>query len=551
MILLCCALFCSVLIGWGVFFTRVLKTNLSVGLLNATAFSGLVMFYSFLFSIPHLTSLLLLGIGGFLFIFYVGNLIKKKQSLSNYQPELLTILAYLTICGLCFAIAYGLRFRSIDDYSYWGTISKYLFVFNALPNNDTYINASFLTYIPGMASFHYLLYTLTQQYSQILGYFAQGLILIAAMMVFFDPRNIARSVTHLSIWLILFTLSYGAIFARMEVDAYVAAYLFTITWLIYKKENSLSLCLPIVFLSIIKEIGLVFSILALVLLVLVERANRKILLHCVGTIALVFMTKLLWKFHVTSNHFHSFSHSVSLDSALSALNPFNTHYHVAQWLYLKEIFFARFDYLIKIPYLMLYLFIGGLWYWAVKNPLLNRARINTSMIVFAAFAVLYLLMLYFLQAIVFAVGYENKDILGFHRYYNMLFLPWLCLLIFSVLDAVKFPALDSLSKPAGFIVVSLAAILLIGGKVERVRKFYQPHQLYQLYASIDAKAKQLGINHWSVCLINPPTPAYQVSMPLSYFFMPNRILYPVDQKELASCNLKLEWTNEKLWGVNV
>ncbi|ASQ47353.1 hypothetical protein [Legionella clemsonensis] len=540
MVLLFCILFCFILIGWGFFFTRLLKCTLSVGLVNATSFSGLVIFYSFLGAVPQPASIILLGCGGLFFILYLSYLIKNSQC----KQFILTTLAYLILCGLCFSIAYGLKFRSIDDYSYWGTISKYLFIFHALPDNANYINPSFLTYIPGMASVHYLLYTLAHQYSQLLGYFAQGLILVSAMMVLFDPKTIARSVVRLSLWLILFTLAYGTVFARMEVDAYVAAYLLAITWLIYNKEHPVSIVLPILFLSIIKEIGLAFSILSLVLLALVESHNRKILLHCLSMLIAVLLTKFLWKFHVSSYDFHSFSQEVSLKTATAALNPFNPAYHQVQQLYIKEMLFASFDYLIKLPYLLLYLFIAGLWYWSLKNEDIDKVRLNRAMMVFILFAVLYLLMLYCLQAIVFAVGHENKKILGFHRYFNMLFLPWFCLLIFAILDATKSPAWDSLSKPAPLMVIIVAVTLLIGGKIERIRKFYQPHQLYQLQALIEAQVQQLNNNNWSICVINPPKPAYQVTMPLSYFFMPNRILYPIDTKELANCELKLEWAKD-------
>ncbi|OCH99001.1 hypothetical protein A8135_09635 [Legionella jamestowniensis] len=540
MVLLFCTLFCFILIGWGYFFTRLLNCNLSVGLLNASSFSGLVMFYSFLGVVPQLASMILLGCGALLFTLYLRYLLKNSQ----HKQFIFTTLAYLILCGLCFSIAYGLKFRSIDDYSYWGTISKYLFVFHALPDNANYINPSFLTYIPGMASFHYLLYTLAHQYSLLLGYFAQGLILISAMMVFFEPKTLARSIVRLSLWLILFTLAYGTIFARMEVDAYVAAYLLAITWLIYKKEHPVSIVLPILFLSIIKEIGLAFSLLSLVLLALVESHNRKILLHCLGILIAVLLTKFLWKFHVNSYDFHSFSQGISLKTATAALNPFNSDYHQVQQLYVKEILFASFDYLIKIPYLFLYLFIAGLWYWSVKSKGIDKVRLNRAMIVFTLFAILYLLMLYCLQAIVFAVGHENKEILGFHRYFNMLFLPWLCLLIFAVVDAAKLAVWDSLSKPASLMVVVVAVALLVGGKIERVRKFYQPHQLYELQALIEAQVKQINNNNWSICVINPPEPAYQVTMPLSFFFMPNRILYPIDNKELANCELKLEWAKD-------
>lgn len=543
MLLLTCALFSFVLIGWGVLFTTLLKTELTEGLLNATAFSALVMFFSFLFAVPRVASIIILGLGGLFFIFFMAYAVKKRNKIAAISQHARTIGCYLVLCALGVFISYGLKFRSIDDYSFWGTISKYMFIFNELPLNNDYINASYLTYIPGMASFHYLLYTLANQYSQFLGYFAQGMILISAMMVFFDPKNISRSIAYLSIWLILFILSYGTIFARMEVDAYVASYLFAITWLIYRKgsDSARLIFIPLLFLSIIKEIGLLFALFDIMLLMILEKSNRKVLIHGIGMTFAVLAIKTIWKLHVDAYGLHSFAQAASLKSALAAFNPFNEYYHPVQLLYLKEIVTASFDYLIKLPYLFVYLVIAGLWYWLLKKWPIDKSRVNKLMGLFAGCAIVYLVMLYCLQSLVFDVGHSNEAILGFSRYYNMLFLPWLCMIIFIALEVIKPQSYNSLLKPASVITVSFAFVLLIGGKIERVKKFYQPNNLYALYSLIEVKLPQLKKANWSVCLLNPPKPEYQVTMPLTYFFMPHRVFYPSRKKELAGCDLSLEW----------
>lgn len=551
MVLIFCIFFSFILLGWGFFFTKLLKTNLSLGLFNATACSAVLMFYSFLFSIPQLMSLGLLASGALFFVFFTLKKLRNRANEPFLKQELITAGCYLLLCSLCLVISYGLKFRSIDDYSFWGAISKYLFVFNSLPTNDHYINASFLTYIPGMASFHYLLYTLANQYSQSLGYFAQGLVLISAIMVFFNPDKLRHSLLIVSTWFILFILSYGTIFARMEVDAYVAAYLFAITWLIYRKNDQPQLLfLPILFLSTIKEIGLVFSFLTLIVLALVEPKNRKTLYYCFSLLLALLATKFLWKWHVTHYGFHSFSQGISLDSALAALNPFNDYYHTVQLLYIKEAVFAKFDYLIRIPYFLIYALIFGLWYGLLKNDSGDKKRLNTIMIAFSVTALVYLVMLYCLQAIVFAVGHVNKEILGFHRYYNMLFLPWLCFILFATIDDVKLQAPSRKVQSISTIMIILAAVLLTGGKIERMKKFYDPNQLYHLYALVESKVTHAKDKDWSICLINPPKPTYQITMPLSYFFMPHRI-YPITTNmKHVTCEFSLIWNdNNEILGI--
>ncbi|KTC84208.1 hypothetical protein [Legionella brunensis] len=542
MLLLICLLFCCVIIGWAFAFSKLLRSNFSEGLFSTISFLGLVMFCSFLLALPKFIALILLATGSIFFLFFIYSSLNKPLLL---KQDIITICFFLGLSIVNLAIVYGLKYRSIDDYSFWGTISKYLFLFNQLPTNGDYIHPVYLSYIPGAASFHYLLYTLAGGYSQTLGYFAQGLILISAFMILFDPKYLSRSVCYLSLCFILFTLAYGTVFARMEVDAYVAAYLFAITWLIYKKGDSPQLIFaPIIFLSLIKEIGLLFSIAAIVLLLALEKSNRKAIIYGFLATAAVLAIKLLWKIHVTSLGFYSFAQAVNLKSAAAAFNPFNTYYHPVQVLFLKAVFFASFDYLIKTPYLVMYGLIVGLWYWLLKKSPINRARMNKLMIIFALFIIAYLIMLYFLQAIVFDIGHTNPQILSFHRYYNMLFLPWACIIVFMALDSLKPQAFESLLSRTSLTTVSLALVILIVGKIERGKKFYDHNQLYKIYALLNKSTAQLSHNNWSVCLLNPPKPEYEVTMPLTYFFMPHRIFYPATKEQLASCDLSLEWADD-------
>ncbi|WP_131796045.1 hypothetical protein [Legionella lansingensis] len=502
------------------------------------------MFCSFLFAIPKLIALILLATGGVFFLIFIYSSIQNKPL--SLKQDIITICFFLGLSIVDLVVVYGLKFRSIDDYSFWGTISKYLFVFNQFPINADYIHPNFLSYIPGMASVHYLLYTLANKYSQTLGYFAQGLVLISAFMVLFDPKNVSRSIIYLSFCFVLFTFAYGTVFARMEVDAYVAAYLFAITWLIYKKGDVPQLLiLPILFLSLIKEIGLLFSIAAIVLLITLEKTNRKALIYGIWAGLAALAIKLSWKIHVANHGFNSFSKAVSVQSAGAAFNPFNTYYHEAQILYFKAVLFSSFDYLIRTPYILMYSLIAGLWYWLVKTFPMDKVRINRLMTIFIIVAMLYLVMLYSLQAIVFDVGHTNRKILDFHRYYNMLFLPWVCISAFIALDNLKPQALNSLLSRTSLAIISLTLIFLFAGKIEREKKFYEPNQLYQIYTLLSKSTAQLTGNNWSICLLNPPKPEYTVTMPLTYFFMPHRIFYPATKKQLASCDLSLEWTEDK------
>lgn len=532
-------LFCFILIGWSFFFAKMLKTGVPTGLFNATAFCGLAIFCGFLLSIPTTITLGIAGLGGLFGMLPVFNIRNTRPS----RPILMPVFVFLIAAVLCLLTASGMQFKSIDDYSFWGVMSKYLFTFDSLPHNDDYINANFLTYTPVLACLHYLIFTLARQYSQFLGYFAQGITFIAALLVVGNFKNTSRALVNISLMFILFSLAYGNVLARMEVDAYVAAWFFAITWIIYKKrQDALPLIvIPLLFLSVIKEIGLLLAVYALVMYVVLERPKGIKQIQCFAILLALLTIKFLWKHHVGYYGFQSFSKGVSLHSALLALNPLNTNYQFVQYLYLKEILFSNFDHLIRAPWLLIYVIIGGLWYYLIKNYPLEKSRVNKIMRLFMMFTIIYLLMLYILQALVFQVAPgKNTRILDFQRYYNMLFLPWFSLTIFISLDIIK----PHVSKVTSILAVTAALVFLAGGKIERMRKFYQPYEFYKVHALITEQASHVANANWTLCLLNPPQPAYEIRMPLAWFFMPNRV-YETSSVNNTHCDITIKWEGSR------
>lgn len=544
-------LFCFVLIGWAFFLSRLLKTNISLGLLNATAFCGLAIFFGFLGSIPQIITYVL-AISGSLFT--LGFTIKKLYKTGTIMPSKdisFPILLFLILGIICLLMSFDMTFRSIDDYSYWGVMSKYLYVFNSLPHDANYINASYLSYTPVMACIHYLAFTLARQYSQFSGYFAQGMIFVSAMMVFADYKHISRSLVNISLMFILFSLAYGNVLARMEVDAYVAAWFFAITWIVYKKKQDalVLIFIPLLFLSVIKEIGLLLSICVLVLYMVLEKPSGMQRARWIALLLALFAVKFIWKHHTSSYGFHSFSQSVSLPLALAALNPLNTNYQFVQYLYLKEILFSNFDHLLKTPWLVMYGMIAVIWYYLVKHYPTDKNRVTMIMGLFAIYSFIYLLMLYVLQAIVFGIksSGSNVSILDFQRYYNMFFLPWVGLTIFVALDISK-SQYRPLSRMVTSMTIIVAMIFLAGGKIERMRKFYRVPGLETIHDLVNQKIPALHNKNWAICLSNPPQPYYYLTMPLTWFYMPNRVFDPdtIAKTSNAPCDITVTWQGDNL-----
>lgn len=557
-------LFSVILLGWAYWFAARLGANLSLGLYNATAFLGLSVFFAFLTGRG--AQILTYGLLGFGLLFFIEFLLKTYVLCNDVRSVRIQetykdpyalgkctffVISYFFLSIFCLITAYGLQFRSIDDYSFWGSISKYLFLFHGLPNNDQYIHANFLSYTPGMASFDYLIFSLSGRYSQFLGYFGQGLIFVSALLVLAglqeDPRPPQQAVVNMSLLFILFFLAYGFVLGRMEVDATVAAFYFISSWIVYKKkENALGyIWIPLLFLSVIKEIGLLFSFFTVIYyFVSIKPKTIKDWAMGFGISLSLLAIKMLWKYHVIHRGFHGFSSGIHSTNALAALNPFNANYHQVQVLFLKAVLFANFDHLIKIPYIVIYLLISGIYYFLLKNYPDYKKNLQHFMRIFSLFAAIYLLMLYLLQAIVFQGGYQTNEILDFPRYYNMLFLPWFCMCIFITLDITE-PKWLYQSKKSAVICLIIASIFFVGGKIERSMKFYPNDELNAIYNQISQKILMLqnkkNTRNLKICLLNPPYPYYRIGMPLRYFLMPNRVYYPVNKKNEKFCDLMVRW----------
>ena len=518
------------IIGFASFFSRCLKTPLSLLLFATTALIGVLQFLFAITGYLQQGSFFILVLGTILFI--VSGLTAKE--------ERTTISFYLMFSCFIVLFAWGLRFRSIDDYSFWGVMSKYLFIFNQLPTNHEFISATYLTYTPGMGCIHYLFYFAVGKYSQIVGYVAQGAILLSALMVLFDRKDFRTSILEIAVAYIILNVGFGTLLARMEVDGYVAACVFAITWLIYKRPKHVELLVffPILFLSLIKEIGLFFGVLLVIALFFTSNKSWKSLLLTALTFMGLFCLKWIWLTHCHHYGFNSFSQAIHLSNALSSLNPLNTYFHPAQWLFIKGVFLGQFGHVLAWPNLFSYSILLLIWHELSLE--MNREHYVCALQLkwfFVAGIVIYLIMLYLLQAIVFEVGHSTNRLLDFQRYFNMLLIPF-CLFSVLIYFQEKMPPQKAFwNRPLPIAIVVIALTFIISGKIERNKRYYLPNTIYPLVNMVQEK---LPVNKtWTLCLDNPPQPTYQTTMPLAYFLLPNKV---VMFNKAATCSYVMRWS---------
>jgi hypothetical protein len=567
------------IIGFASFFSRYLTLPLAPLLFASTAFIGVLQFLLAMTNYLSQGSLVILIFGTFLFTYY---LFTAKE---NWR----TIGFYLLFTCFIILFDFRLQFSSIDDYSFWGVMSKYLFYFNRLPTNSDFISASFLTYTPGMACFHYLFYYATSQYSQFAGFIGQGAILLSALMVLFDPKNLRTSIFQIAIAYIILNVGFGTLLARMEVDGYVAAHIFAIAWLLLTlrpaasprdpeillktrsqslqadrpgsrglaagrrdinatgrkgiktaeyKEMFLMIFFPILFLSLIKEIGLFFGVILTIAFFVVNNKSRKNVALSALLFVGLFGLKWIWLLHVHQYGFNSFSRAIHLPNAIAALNPFNTYFQPAQILVIKSLFLGRFGHVLEWPNIVTYAMLFYMWH-KMSTDMQGERRQRAMQLrwIFVAAIICYAIMLYLLQAITFDVGHTFDHTLDFQRYFNMLLIPFF---LFSLLvyTEEKIPQhQSSWQKHIPLTIMLIALTFAISGKIERTIRYNRPNEIYPL---IDMVRKQLPDQEdWTLCLENPPQPAYQTTIPMAYFLLPKKVKL-LDSP--GACNYLLAWS---------
>lgn len=531
------------IIGFGSFFSHLFRQPLSASFFAVTAFIGVAEFVFALTGFLEKGTFCLLLAGCFLLI-YTGwmDFCSARQRL---RGNWLTIVCYLSLVILIAIFATGLRFRSIDDYSFWGVMSRYLYLFGHLPTDASYISDRYLTYTPGMACLHYFFYYAMGQYSQYAGYLGQNALLIAAFMVFFDEKKIKSSLVEMALVFIFLVFAFGTVFARMEVDAYVATCVFAISWMIFRQKSAWLLLFPILFLSLIKETGLFFSLILALGFYICQNKSRKNLFFSAIFLAGLIGIKLVWVLHCRQYGFQSFAAAVHLDNALAVLNPFNPAFHGAQGLFIKKILTASSSrQLAGFPNLVIYLLMGAIWYFLSRN-MDQEAYKTASRLKWIYLAGLagYLMMLYLLQTIVFDSVHTGK-LLDFERYFNMLFFPFV---IFTLLLYFQEKMKTKQSMPPALFtgITSLALIFIISGKVERTLHYYQAGRIENLVGVIHQSIP--SGNTKTICLQNPPAPAYDTLLPLAYFFMPQKIKLDDDGN---TCHYRIKWTGADLTSIS-
>jgi hypothetical protein len=440
----------------------------------------------------------------------------------------------LTLAG--FILTIGMNFTVVDDYVYWGSLGKYLFLTNHLPGPDCPLDPRTLGYTPGTGLIHYFFYLLSGRYNVHMSYFAQNMLLISAIFVVVNPDQIKKSAIRAGVLIVLLTVFYGSIFTKLQVDYLISVFLFAVFWIYISESNFytgfLTVSMPLLFMFLIKEIGIVVTLFALGAMLADVFAGRMhnpknriwAVIFIVLTAAGVFMLRLLWIRHVNEMGFVKFDRAIQWDSIKSVLHIFSDdRIRNGFMIFIGQVFAGGADRL-NIPYFVWYAVLGFLGYRIFKD---TETRGKTRILSFFSVGVIcfgiYLFMLYCLELIVFSVGISNNHAIGFSRYFNIVFAG--IVFIAAVYSLDKY-FLASMRISAGACAITCASVILVLvlSRFE-ISLHMNPYDAVIKDAAMQIKAAMNNETH-SVGVISG-TPDDVSGLKFLYHLLPDRVDYHV------------------------
>lgn len=443
---------------------------------------------------------------------------------------------------LSFLLSIGMSFTVDDDYVYWGIIGKYLFLNHHLPDQETTIISRHLSYTPGTSVIHYLFYSLSGKYESDISYFAQNIILSSTLCVVLKKENIKRSIILLCLFIFCLTLFCGSVFTKLQVDYLLSAYFFAVLWIYFKEKSELStiitICGPICFLFLIKEIGIVLG-LFLIFIILIDLlfntnlskgTKIKSIIGIISTGCILILIKQVWTGHCAAMGFLKFNSAINMESVQHSFQIFSDKDIRAGFLiFIKDIIIGPADRL-NLPYLFWYLMIVFLWFKMFKKKSHEfKTRYLRLLTILSLMFIIYLLSIYFLQIIIFQVGRSFHQTIGLTRYVNIFFAQVVFFTILLYIDSSYFQKKLTSKVMYSFVIT---VILVLGlSRVEttlhREDHYYEAEQI--------AKKVALHIPEGEnrICIV-PGTNDYHLWIKFLYYLLPNQISragFPVQNKD--------------------
>jgi len=528
--------------------SRWLRIDFSYAPLFATSLVGILLF---VFAVSNYLK------PGTFFLIYTGFILSgvctidawRNRRTSQFSLIVPRFTVLVSLVAVSFLAPLWMKFTVIDDYVYWGIIGKYLFMNHHLPDPNTTIIAKHLAYTPGTSVFHYFFYMLTGKYSPSISYFAQNILLITALFVVVKKESIKRTIIFLCLLIFLLTLFSGSIFTKLQVDYLLSIYFFAILWIYFTEKSTfltiLTISLPACFLFLIKEIGFVLGLFVLIIilfdLIFHKDLDRKIKVKAIifvfFTTGILFLLKQTWAVHLQTTGFLKFNTAVNMESIKLSFHIFSDENIQKGFLiFIKGILIGPADRL-NLPYIFWYLAVVFFWIKIfAKLSADNKSRYARLLKIISVSFMIYLIMMYFLQIIIFRVGAGYDHTIGLTRYMNIFFSQVVFFTALLYVDYSFFQKKVSDKMVYSFII---AVILVLG--LSRIETSLHRESHYK-EAELIAKKVEMNIDNTKenlICIV-PGTDDKHLGIKLLYHLLPNRVNhggFPVKNREIFLSNL--------------
>lgn len=313
---------------------------------------------------------------GVLFALYYGYQFYRQKNFKQFFQKEFNFGILLYILGVLYFLFLlsNQELVHYDNFSHWGTVVKEIFLNNALPTEWTHIS-DFTNYPPGTAVFIYYFMKATFP-SEGMALFGQYLIISSSILTIFsignrfssEVRDKYSKIRNIAINLMLTLLSiYLLVGVRRVQDLLVdtvlvvvgIALLLTIVEMFREKAvNPFILTAILFFLTLVKNIGILFAVIALIIyiLLLVINKRHKQIKNWLPVLAPVVANRL-WAAHVAlvfpvtevskhdmsvENYAATFSEKTRLDIQMIAENFFEkvSNYNFVPLILLSVILLA-------------------------------------------------------------------------------------------------------------------------------------------------------------------------------------------------------------------
>lgn len=528
---------------------RLLKVRFEYAPFISISLIGIILFFCALFNQLKTGATFLIAAGLILSAGVLFDFIRNKSRGKGEQRHFHSFL-FFGIILFSFFITLGMTFTTVDDYVWWGIVAKYLYLFDHLPTADTTIISRHLGYTPGTSLIHYWFFRLMGEYNTSISYFAQNIILISALFVVVKKDNIRQGLFLFAMSAVFFGLFCGSILTKLQVDYLLSVFFFASLWIYFdgaadaKKIAVLSG--PLVYLSIIKEIGFGLALLVLIIIAAdvmfkirspLKRKVHMLAMAALTAVALV-VVKMLWQAHCQAEGFPIFSNAITLETIKASFDIFGDEKtRKGFFIFVKGLFFGEADRL-NLPYLIWY--AAGLFLMIkildLSEPTQSsRIRLMYKLLL-SAFAV-FVVMNYFMQLIVFNIGSSYMHTVGLERYLNIYFAPMFLLFWITYLNLrIRQKNVSNRTLAAVCVVFFLVTGLSrIETAIRREPHFIEAQEIAGKIDNVIAPDRQNKI------AVVPGRNDNEIWIQLLYYLLPNNInhgRFPAGSKQAFLKNLK-------------